>query len=463
MELHFDFKGLFLFCVGLMICQMLYGMAFESGVVGLWVWLAYLRGNKKIRIQDLVFAIGFLVNLRYVSALGENIHQYDYYNYYSHGMFFVENDFFINNPVDYIKGAFFHPPLWGGISGVVIKIGNLLGIEDVLAYDKVRFINLFAIAGVWVVSWKFFNLFDFRKEIVLWGWGLFVFLPIHTILAGLNNNDPLMYLFMCGAIYQGYLWYGEEKGRKRSFVIAGLVIGAGMTKLSGVMVIVFLSMLGLGKLINKKVIFDKKLWGDFLIIGLGGVIGFSWAGVLLYYGDRIVPPPMNVEFISLEGFSLWEKLFDFSGVFNIYPDIWNGILEHNVWLILIKSAVFGEWSWKCFGACLIMYVLAIGIALFLVYSFLGLFKYPLREDFGLNLAIIVYCFVGLLLWGGLWFRYPYFCSAEFRYIIGLVMVSVLWMMNWVERRVLSKVKLKIIACLIVCFCVAKVIVVVSSF
>ena len=184
---------------------------------------------------------------------------------------------------------------------------------------------------------------------------------------------------------------------------------------------------------------------------------------MLYFGDRVVPPPQNVDFISLKGFSLSDKLFDFSNIFHIFPDIWKGGLEHNIWLALIKTSVFGEWVWSGYFWAVIVYVLAIVLAVFVVYSFVGVFKYKLGKDFGLNLAIIVYCFVVIALWVSLWKKYPYFCSTEFRYIISLVGIAFLWMMNWIEHKNLSQRWLKFIACLIVVFCVSKAIIVVWSF
>ena len=463
MELHFNLKGIFCFCIFLMLWQMLFPFVFWGGTGLLVAYLLYLEKIKSLKTQDLIFTGAFIVNLLYVAGLNINERQYDYYNYYTQGMFFVENDFFIKNPVDYIWGAFYHPPLWGLISGIVIKIGNILGLSAVDAYDKARYVNLFAVSGVGIIAWRFFNLFEFKKNIILWGWGGLVWFPIQTIMAGLNNNDPLVYFFMEASIYQGYLWYCDDKDSlKKSFIIAGLLIGAGMTKLSGVMTIVYLGMLGLAKLIQKNNFFDKRLWGQFAIIGLGCLLGFSWGFVLLYFGNAVIPPPQNVDFISLKQFSLMEKMFDFSMINHIFPDVWDGGLEHNVWLSLIKTAVFGEWQWNSVVASYIVYILAIFIALFVVYSFIGVFENKIGQDFGLNLAIIVYTFVVMGLWVMLWNRFPYFCSTEFRYVVSLVIISVLWMMVWVEQKKLSEFVLRILAGLIMLFSLAKTIVVMST-
>ena len=100
--------------------------------------------------------------------------------------------------------------------------------------------------------------------------------------------------------------------------------------------------------------------------------------------------------------------------------------------------------------------------MFVCYTFFGLLKYKLGKDFGLNLTIIIYTMVVMCAWSMLWRKYPYFCSVEFRYIISLVMVSFLWMMNWVNNKKIPLWGLGLLALCIVLMGVAKVIIVVST-
>jgi hypothetical protein len=461
MELHFNLKSVFGISLFLMILQML-GMsvfAFGFGIGGLY--LAWLYKNHKLDVCDGIFVLGMLVNLWYVAGLGINIRQYDYFNFFMHAVYFVEHDFFVKNPLGYLSSAYYQPPLWGGIAGVVTKIGMLLGKTREEAFDCVRYISYFAVAGVYIESFRFFKKFNFKKNVLVWGWGCFVLLPIHTILAGLNNNDALVYFLMVAIFAKGYRWY-VDGGVKNSLKIAWLLVLAGMVKFSGLMMLAYLGCLGIVKLCKSENKIDCKLWSEFLFIGVGGMIGFAWGFLLLYYGLPLVPPPQDVSFQNMAAFSIMQRLFDFSGISYLFADVRHGVIEKNVWLSLVKTSVFGEWAWNGGAVSYVVYIFGIMMALLGVISFAGVLKYKLGKDYGLNLAIVMFVFAVFISWALFWLEFPYFCSTEFRYVVGIIVPSFLWMMNWWQQKNLPKWANKLMASLIVVFGVCKIIVVLST-
>lgn len=461
MAISFNLKSIFLMCLFLMIWHIVLPFTFGIGVLIVLGFLVLKHDKKNFAIIDYLFATSFLFNLWYV--LGESIsyRQYDYFNFFMHAVFFVENDFFIDNPLMYLKSVFFQPPLWGAITGIIAKFCMMMGKTKEFGFDVARFLSLFAISGVMVLAWRLFSLFKFKKEVLVWGYALFVFLPIHTIMAGFNNNDAFVYFLMTAVIYEGYCWYVSED-IKKSFVIAGILILAGMTKFSGLMVVSYLGMLGIALLVRHKCVFDKKLFIQFGIIAVGSVIGFAWGIFLLYYKFPLVPPPINVSFQLMDKYSLVERLFDFSNIMTIFADVRQGILEQNVWLSLIKTATFGEWSWSGGIWALGLYITMILIALVFVFSFLFIFKYKIGDDFGLNLAIVIFVLAVLISWAMFWMKFPYFCSTEFRYVVALVPVSFLWMMNLFTQKNLPKWLNVSLASLVVIMIVTKAIVCLST-
>ena len=270
-----------------------------------------------------------MLNLWYVLCLGINVRQYDYFNFFMHAVYFVDNDFFVKNPINYLMSVYFQPPLWGGIAGLVTKIGIMLGNSREEAFDVVRFVSLFSISGVGIIGLRLFNLFNFKHIVLLFGYGVFLFLPIHTILSGLNNNDAFVYFLMTIVIYQGVIWY-QNRGYKNALIIAGILILAGMTKFSGLMVLSYLAMLGIAILINENKLFDKRAWCEFTIIAFGALIGFSWGGFLLYHNFPLVPPPQGVSYQLMDGFDIYRRLFDFSNIGELFVDLHAGIVEPNV-------------------------------------------------------------------------------------------------------------------------------------
>lgn len=61
-----------------------------------------------------------------------------------------------------------------------------------------------------------------------------------------------------------------------------------------------------------------------------------------------------------------------------------GLAEPNVWLALIKTSLFGEWSWGGVTWAYLLYVLGIGLAILLAASFFTLPFYKLGEGWGIN-------------------------------------------------------------------------------
>jgi hypothetical protein len=461
MAISFNLRGMFLLCVLLMIWHMVLPYSFLVGILGIAGYLFWAHSKRKVTVVDLLFAISFLFNLWYI--LGENIsfRQYDYFNFFMHAVFFVENDFFIDGLIGYLRSVFFQPPLWGLIAGVVTKIALLLGETREFGFDLVRFMSLFSISGVMILAWRWFSLFDLKRNILVWGYAVFLLFPIHMIMAGFNNNDALVYFFMMALVYEGYLWYVNQS-LKRAFIIAGILVLAGMTKFSGLMVVAYLGMLGIALLIKHKTIFDKSLFIEFGVIGMGAILGFAWGIFLLYNNFPLVPPPQNVSIQLMEKYSIWERLFDFSSIGELFVDIRQGIVEPNVWLSLIKTATFGEWNWGGGFGAYSLYVLMILLAVMFVFSFNGIFKYKIGEDFGLNLAIVVYVFAIFISWALFWIEYPYFCSTEFRYVVAVVPMAFLWLMNYLSQKKLPTWMNVLLASFVVVFAIARFIVCLST-
>jgi hypothetical protein len=164
----------------------------------------------------------------------------------------------------------------------------------------------------------------------------------------------------------------------------------------------------------------------------------------------------------MEKYSIWERLFDFSSIGELFVDIRQGIVEPNVWLSLIKTATFGEWNWGGGFWAYSLYVLMILLAVMFVFSFNGIFKYKIGEDFGLNLAIVVYVFAIFISWALFWIEYPYFCSTEFRYVVAVVPMAFLWLMNYLSQKNLPTWMNVLLASFVVVFAIARFIVCLST-
>lgn len=435
MALHFDLKGLFLFVIGVMLWLFVLPYPLLGGGVMLGCYL--LLRHKELSPVDGIFAVALLMNLWYVfSSLG-NVRQYDYFNFVMFADYFIRNDFFVAQPISFFEEIYFQPPVWGLVSALVTRIGMLLGQTQEQAFDAVRLLSLFAVSGAMIIFWRLMGEFKFSDKVKLGLFAVFCFFPANTMAANLVNNDAMVYFLVLSAVYVSFLWY-ESGAWRQAFTIAGILFMAGMVKFSGLMVVPAIGVLGLCRLLNAEDKFASRLWGQFTVIGFSAVLGFGWGLFLMYFDLPLVPPPMNVGFQDLGIVPLVDRLLGIETAFYPFADVWHGHIEANVFIALLKTALFGEWGWAYGEWANMLYLFGGILALFLIGSFVTLWIYKLKGDFAFNLFCVVLVFSVLISWAGFWLEFPYFCSVEFRYVMILLPISLLWFGNWLTQINLPK-------------------------
>lgn len=469
MTLHFSLKDIFGLCVVLMIWNLvmpagtIWTAAAYFGAV-----LAYLQRRRRVAAEDGtsaadgfsteggnrrggcvfrsgagvsaadgILAAAFLFNLWYVLGSWGNVRQYDYYNFVMHTDYFLQNGFFLAAPAAYLQSVYFQPPLWGVVSAAVTKFCMWFGAGREAAFDSVRFVSLFCITGAGIVFWRLLREFKLKDGVRLGLFALFCFFPAHGITANLVNNDAAVYFLMTAMIYCGYRWYVSGRWRE-ALVLAGLLLAAGLVKFSGLMMLPALGMLGLFRLVQAANKLSLRLWGQFAVIGAGAAVGFAWGWFLLAYDFPLVPPPVGNAFQDLRSYGLAERLSCLTMAGEVFADVRAGLAEPNVWLALIKTSLFGEWSWGGVTWAYLLYVLGIGLAILLAASFFTLPFYKLGEGWGINAFAVVLVFSVLGAWANFWLEYPYFCSSEYRYVMILLPVSLLWLGNFLTQKSLPK-------------------------
>lgn len=452
MILHFNLIGMFFFCVGLICWQLLLPYPLLGAVIGLGGVFIYLRRN--LTSADWIYGLAFVMNVWYVSSSMGNVRQYDYYNFVMHADYFLQNGFFIDAPKMYLQSVYFQPPLWGLIIALATKFCMLFGVAQAEGFDCVRYLNLFAISGAGIILWRFMVVFGFKQYVRLGVLALFCFFPANSILANLVNNDAMVYFLMLAIMYGGYQWYLTGSWVE-VLIIAGLLFVAGMIKFSGLMVVPALGVLGLCRFMSTENKRALSLWGQFVVIGLGAILGFGWGWFLLYFDFPLVPPPIDFGFQDLSNYSLADRLFSLSEIGVPLADIRAGGLDANVFLALLKTALFGEWGWNGMFWAYVLYVLGGALAVGFVVSFFSLLKYKLGKDYAFNLFAIILTFSVILAWVNFWLEYPYFCSSEFRYVAILLPLSLLWLGNYLSQKSLPKAVDYALAGSLVLFIVAK--------
>lgn len=267
--------------------------------------------------------------------------------------------------------AFFQPPLHHIISAIWVKCCLYVGTAYRQAQENIQLLTLF-----YTSSTVLFSYF-ICKELNLKKWGMRVamliisFHPIYIMLSGSINNDALSLMFMTISIYLIIVWY--RKPEMIYIVLLALSIGCSMiAKLSGGMVAPAIGLLFLIKLWNN--IKMKKngetpeitltyMIAQYVVFGLIVVpVGLSWTirNMKLFNMPVNYIPPVGERF----NYTLAQRLCDWSmnGVFPAMEEYGDPFYEHNVFLALIKSSLFGEYNYGQVNP----YIIIPSIALFVV-------------------------------------------------------------------------------------------------
>lgn len=446
MAIHFNLKSILALSLGLAICQVLCGYTLIIGGGLALLYGAYLQQHKKLSSADVILLAAGLMNLWYVCGSWENVRQHDYYNFVMFADYFVTNHFFVAPFTSYLQSVYYHPPVWGLVSGLFMKF---------LEFDAVRMLSFAAIMASYILMWRLLTDLNIKERVKLWLFFFYCFYPATGYMSNWVNNDAAVYFLMMATIYQAFKWC-EDCSWKRTLWTAGLLVLSGMTKFSGLMVVPAIGVLMLFKLLLSPKKTDKVLWGKFAVIGLGAVFGFAWGLFLLYFGFSLLPPPQDVAVQSMKSYSLMSRLFDFGGFLTPIVDFKAHYqTEPNVWLTLIKTSLFGEWGWQGKIWINILYGLSFVWLLLAIFGFVYLFFKPIKKDFALNGFFVVLFFSVLIAWINFWLDYLYFCSTEFRYTAIFLPISVLWVGHLFSNKSLPKYVEYILAGLCVLLGVAR--------
>ncbi len=324
--------------------------------------------------------------------------------------------------------SYYHPPLHHFLASLVVRASALFGASTDTAFENVQFLILFYSLITLILGYLILREFGSGPELLI-PYGLFCIHPSMILMSGSVNNDMLTVLFELLILYLTLEWM-KDRSRKKLLLLS-LAFGLGMLTKISVVVLAFpvgLVMLGyLVTLLRKK---DRNMTAgcirDYVFFGLiAGIIGLSWT-VRNAVRFRVKPGIASAtpeSFLYMGNTPLLKRLGIPSSLGLDYPfhSVY-GNASDNVWLILFRTAVFGEIRPDVTGASLFACQ-----AVFMLNLILGLFcavltvLYSIREirkgdrDRGIFLlsgyASFLFTYILFVM------KYPYTCSCDFRYIV----------------------------------------------
>lgn len=419
------------------------------GVMALLGVVGYLLFSKKLNTNTIfwiLFIAGFILRLCYIAYTPYNVRQHDVYNFNLDGSgggharyilwFFWENKLADFDPRSIWQ--FYHPPLHHFIAGMFMRFLDLFKLSFERICESVQILTLFYSSACMIIFAKILKELNVKKTAFILSFSLIAFNPSFVIFAGSINNDILSITFMLGAILWTIRWYKQRYFR--NILPLALCIGLGMmTKLSVALVAPAVAVVFLICFVKHFKAEYKNQILQFFGFGLICVPLGLWYSVRNYLKFKI--PFGYVPLISSEadqyiGFrNVFERLFDFklNDVFMAWGENRGGFFEHNIFLGLFKTSVFGEFrlnemskvsdAISIFSSLLFFVNLLIALISFGIMIYVLIKKKVKLEFKAFSLVLfftIIYSYISFC------FKYPHTCTMNIRYAVPLVALGVIF-------------------------------------
>lgn len=331
--------------------------------------------------------------------------------------------------------SYYHPPLHYVISAVWLTILTALGMPEDLAFENLQILPLFYSGLLMLLAYLILKKIGGRGRGLYAGLFLVAMHPAFTLMSGSVNNDMLSaVLALCGIL--STLCFIRERSFKNLILIA-LSIGFGMLSKLNAAVIAFpvglvflLDFISVVRTKDRKRILTSVR--NYVIFGItSAVIGLSWIvrNLVRFHENPGVPVPDGFSVLYTGDYSLWARLgipafTDWHFEFPFHP--LSGAVIHNIWVIMFQTSLFGEeypaeLTKLPLVLCQVAYVAAIVAAiasavLFIAVQCRKIKKMPLTEK--LDAIFLLSGYITLLAgFAAFFLKYPYTCSADFRYIV----------------------------------------------
>lgn len=352
--------------------------------------------------------------------------------------------------------SYYHPPVHHILASLWIRLQLLFGVSEPLAFENIQALTGLYSALCLPVLYAILKKFKLKESNLCLAYALLCFHPGMIYMSASVNNDMLCTLMTFICFYFGLQWM-EEKTFPNLMKIA-VSLGIGMiTKLNCAVMAFPLAVIFLryfiqcikesknpgGRKIGKTVL-------EFAVFGIvTACIGLSWVvRNLVKFGDQPgVPVAPETSFLYTGNYSFLQ-LFGFPASLRMDMPFHNIHASEicNSWLILFRTSIFAEVNPAelpdiLFAGCQLALLLAmvLGFSLFVI-TFIMEIREIKKGDKELGIYLLSgYIFV-IITFIAFIIKYPYTCSADFRYIIiGLVINAIAYMQFSDKKRIHSRI------------------------
>lgn len=401
--------------------------------MGLVLGAGFLRRKRRDQYETLLWTImlcGFIMRIGYMLYTGCEVRSYDLREFDTeaggHAGYILtimqkgrlpETNFlqYYQQPFFYLAGSL--------VSGILNGILGRTAPYDLV--DAAKTVSCFASCGVLLAVKRLFGELGLKEKPALAAMSVVAFYPAFYLAAGRVNCDSLLTFFLTLTFAWTIYWY--RKPDWKNTLCLALLYGFGMmTKISCAAMALFTA-----------AVFAKAMWGEkkgfgdlfckYLVFGLISFPLGLWYSVRNYrlFGQKFtyVVRISKDSKIFCGDHSLVQRFFslDIKNLFATpFGDPWN---DYNYPLYMVKSSLFGEFTYPDIGDWIPVLLLFSGLCL-AGFTFISLIWVLKKERWGSGafFAAVVFILFGV---NGIFFccSYPFGCSMDFRYFVILTVLG----------------------------------------
>ena len=416
-----------------------------AGIIGGCVILLLWRWKSgKLHIQDVCSAIivaGIVMRVGYMLYTGCEVRAHDLFDFstdsYGHAAYILtliqkgklpETNYvqFYQQPFYYILGA--------GISKLINSI--LRCKEAYYLVDAAKLISCFAACSILFVMEKFCDICCLKKKGRVAALLLVAFTPAFYLCGARVNCDALASLLILMEVVWTLQW--NRCPSWRNTVLLAVIYGCGvMTKISCGIVAIFTVLVFIYHLIYRY--HGKERWkltgkyGVFGLISLPLGLWYSIRNYILFHQPLmyVLEIPENTG-LYRGNYSLFSRFFaiDLSNLLKTpYANPWS---DYNAPVYYLKSSLFGEFTYQIWAWIPIALLFA-GIILsgLVVYAHIWNVRYNRCDRTMMCIQGLWALYYTSMLW--FYFRYPFGCSMDYRYMLFLSVASACLLGGFYEK------------------------------
>ncbi len=415
------------------------------------------------KIAVILIAAGFLLRLIYILYTPITYRQHDVWTFshdFGHAGYikYIYDNLSLPDGNPMRTWQFTHAPLHHILAALWMRLNTFFGLSFERACENIQILTLFFSSACMVITYRVLNFFKLKGNALILPLAIICFHPTFVIMSGSINNDILSITLALAAIWTTLKWY--EKPTILRIIPIALCIGFSMmAKFSGGLVAPAVAFIFLVKFI-KDIRNYKKYLLQFAIFGIICIpLGMWWSVYNYIKWDMpigYVTELSKQEKQYIPQYSTLERFFSFNE--NQFADIFVygranvGYYEYNIFVMLFKSAVFGETTLFEQGSASASNILGYTISVSLFYvnillalvSFIGAIVLIVKKKYLRDSTVTGFFAILWVVVMAFYFKfcldYPFTCSMDFRYIVPTLLVGVVFLGKLIDYLTENKEK-----------------------